>query len=732
MSEPQDGPVAAFCADLRRRWRESGRELVAVAREIKISRTQLYAILNGDIKRPPDFDGVVEPLLRACGAGPDEVAVWRQRHEVLTGVHAEIRRRRPPARLVPAQLPADLGVFHGRHAALAALDAATAPVVTISGVAGVGKTALAVHWAHRAAGRYPDGQLYADLRGFDRDEPADPAEVIRTLLDGLGAEPGQIPAGRDGQAALFRTLTSGRRLLVVLDNARDAAQVRPLLAAGPGVRTLITSRDRLTALVAGTGADPIRLDPPEPDEAVALLQRRAPIEAGAAATIVAGCGRLPLALALVAARVRQSGFSTPAAGLDDVRAVFSWSYDALGADAARLFRLLGPAAGDDIALPAAAALAGLEPIEARPLLRELVDASLLSEPAPGRFRLHDLLRAYARELAGADERRAALTRLLDHYTHTAYQAELALNPARAPIMLALESPPDETRPKQRVDIKAALEWLGTERAVLMAALRQAADEGLDRRAWQLGWALDTFLYQNKHWQDEDAAWAVALRAATALVDQPAAAQAHRFLAVVAGRLERFGDADEHMLRSAELCRQAGDDEGAAETEFMLSYVCWLRGDHDGALAHAERSLQQWTSLGDPLWAAKAGNAVAWYHAQLGDHPRAVAHYEAALSWLRDAGDQPDEAVVRHGLGLVRLAQGDHTGAAEQLHAGLDLVRRLDDPLMEAQLALSLGDVLRAAGDPAAARPEWERAHALLTAAGHPQAADVARKLAAAR
>lgn len=724
MAEAGDGPVAAFCADLRRRWRASGRDLVTVAREIRISRTQLYAILNGDIRRPPDFDGVVEPLIRACGGGTAEVAGWRQRHEVLVGVHAETRRRPPPARIRPAQLPADLHVFTGRAAALDALDAATAPVVTISGVAGVGKTALAVHWAHRAAGRFPDGQLYADLRGFDRDEPADPADVVRTFLDGLGAEPAWIPPGRDGQSALFRTLTADRRLLVVLDNARDAAQVRPLLAAGPGVRTVVTSRDRLTGLIAGTGADPVVLEPPETGEAVEMLRRRATIEPGEAAAIAAACGRLPLALALVAARVRQAGFTPAAAGLDDLRAVFSWSYRALRPDAARLFRLLGPAAGDDIALPAAAALAGLSPVEVRPLLGELVDAGLVSEPAPGRFRLHDLLRAYGRELVGDGERRTALTRLLDHYTRTAYQADLALNPARAPIMLAL----DGGDGKPRLDVKGALEWLETERAVLMSALRQAADEGLDRQAWQLGWALDTFLFEHRHWQDEGAAWAVALRAATGLVSSPAAAQAHRFLAVVAGRLERFDDADEHMRSSAALCRAAGDDAGAAETEFMLSYVCWLRGDHDGALEHAERSLDQWTALGHAAWIGKAGNAVAWYHAQLGDHRRAVTHYEAALARLQHAGDRPNEAATRHGLALVRLAQGDHAEAAGHLHAGLELARRLDDPVMEAQLSVSLGDTVQAAGDPAAARSEWEHAHALLTAAGHPQAAGVARLL----
>jgi tetratricopeptide (TPR) repeat protein len=755
--------VAEFCADLRRRWRASGRDLPSVAREVRISRAQLYAILNGEIKRPPDFDALVRPLVRACGGTDAELAEWRRRHEVLVAVHVELRRQRvapdEPGRSahdaggtpqaptsVPAQLPADVQVFVGRTSELAALDTTATRVAAITGTAGVGKTALAMHWAHRASSGFPDGQLYVNLRGFDRDdEVIDPADAIRGFLDALGVEPHHVPTNRDAQAALYRSLSAGRRLLVILDNARDADQVRPLLAGGAAVRTVITSRNRLTALVAEVGAHPLVLDLPDQVEATELLNSRitaGPQDEDATAAIVAACGRLPLALSLVAARVRQTGFPLATlaaelrrpgmATLHDVRAVFSWSYRALSPSAARLLRLLGLTAGAHITTDAVAALAGVSPPEADNTLRELTDASLLTERAPGRFELHDPLRAYAGKLAhetdNEDDRRAALTRLLDHYTHTAHEADRVLNPTRAPIPIVLDTLAGDTGPKKPLDIRAALEWLGTERAVLLSALRQALDAGLDRHAWQLGWALDTFLYEHHHWQDEGAAWAIALTAATTLMDRSAAAHAHRFLGVVAGRLDRFGEAHAHMSRAAELCRAGGDRPGEAETEFVLSYVCWLQQDRDHAFDHAQRSLELWAELDHSNWEGKASNAVGWYHAQLGAHRQAVPYYERAVALQQQAGDWANEAVARDGLGRTYHNLGYHEAAVDQYEHGLRLARALADPVMEAQLTIHLGDTYEAVGDSSSAREWWEEAHKMLTNAGHPQASDVARKL----
>ncbi|MEU4625053.1 tetratricopeptide repeat protein [Actinoplanes sp. NPDC023801] len=755
MGVVREGPVAAFCAELRQRWRASGRDLSGVARELRISRAQLYAILNGEIKRPPDFDTLVGPLIRACRGTEPELADWRRRHEVLTAVHTELRRRTKPAPSAPpsapapapAQLPADVEGFAGRAAALADLHATTARVVTITGLAGVGKTALAVHWAHRVAADFPDGQLYVDLRGFDPGrETVDPAEAVRGFLDALGVDPDRIPQGRDAQAALYRSRLSGRRVLVVLDNAFDADQVRPLLAGAPAVRTIVTSRHRLAELVAEVGAHPLSLEPPDRTEAIELLRRRiggAGWDAEAGAAVVAACGHHPLALALVAARIRHTGFSPATLALElgrphpdvlgGVRAVFSWSYRALSPAAARLFRLLGLTGGADISATAATALLAAAPADGERRLRELTDASLLTEHLPGRYRMHDLLRRYARDLAREtepdDERRASLTRLLDHYTHTAYEAELVLNPTRPPVPALVRGSAEDAGQKSRFDVKAALEWLNTERAVLMSSLRQAKDEGMDRHAWQLTWALDTVLNDQRRWQEEDAAWAVALRAATGLADRPAAAYAHRFLAVTAGRLERFDDAYTHLHDATRLCREAGDRAGEAETLYVLSYVCWLQADLDRALEHARRSMELWRELDHPGWEGKACNAVGWYLAGRGEPVQALEHHERALMLHRRTGNAASEALGLDVLGRAHHDLGRYEAAIDLYERGLRKARDITDPIIEAGLLAHLGDTCQAVGDDTGAREHWQAACTLLTDIGHAGAADVRRRLA---
>ncbi|MEV7969221.1 tetratricopeptide repeat protein [Sphaerisporangium sp. NPDC088356] len=735
-----------------------------------ISERQIREIESGRVAVPRS--STVRVLADTLELSPAERAAFQ--------LAAQPDAGRPP---VPAQLPADVDGFTGRAEALRALDAATAAVLTVSGPAGVGKTSLAVHWSRRVADSFPDGQLYVDLRGFSQHATVDPAEVIRGFLDALGVPPDGIPPGFAAQVALYRSRSTGRRLLVVLDNARDADQVRPLLPAGPAARTLVTSRRQLTALVAETGAAALTLDVPAIEEAVELLShrlgtaapqktdsntgspaaetrpRRSPTTADtgrrpsrleaevadgdAVAAIAAACGRLPLALALVGARARLTGFPPAAIAAElrhpggrlaalDIDAVFSWSYDALSRDAARLFRLLGLAAGADIAVAAAAALAGRALPEVRRTLAELSHASLVTEHAPGRYRMHDLLHAYAGERARVEEseaaRQAALTRLLDHYTHTAYQAELVLNPVRAPIPMTLGAPADGAEPKRVVDLAAALEWLRTEHAVLLTALRQAEEEGMHRHAWQLSWALDTFLNDERRWQDEGAAWAVALRAATAMTDRPAAAHAHRFLSAVNGRLDRFDDAHAHMRQALELSLAAGDRAGEAENRFVLSYVYWLQGDLERALDQAEQSLSLFTELDDPLWAGKASLAVGWYHSGLGAHQEALPFHLRALELQQRAGDLANEVVTWDSLGLLHQWLGDPETAIGHYERGLRLVATMDSPALQAQLLGHLGDASEATGDPQTARERWLEAYEIFHDLGHPQAGDLRRKL----
>ena len=381
--------------------------------------------------------------------------------------------RRPRAPRVPALLPPDVYRFAGRHGQLDQLDALLAPedlnngvvIAAISGMAGVGKTALAVHWAHRIAHRFPDGQLYVNLRGFDPGGSAmHPADAVRGFLDAFGVPAQQIPGSMEAQTGLYRTLVSGRRLLIVLDNARDAEQVRPLLPGSAGCLVVVTSRNQLSGLIAAQGARPMALGLMSTVDARALLatrlgDTRVAAEPDAVDGIIAGCARLPLALAVVAARCaispelplpRLAEEIRDTAGLDafagddratDVRTVFSWSYQALGPAAARLFRLLGLHPGPDLTAAAAASLAG-EPLpRVRAQLAGLTEANLLNEAIPGRYSLHDLLRAYAAELAQTiDGEGAAVHRILDHYLHTAHPLATLANPDRVQPALDASQP----------------------------------------------------------------------------------------------------------------------------------------------------------------------------------------------------------------------------------------------------------------------------------------------------
>src|SRR5215471_14883940 len=383
--------------------------------------------------------------------------------------------------VVPRQLPLAARHFAGRVEALKLLagliaeasgaDGGNRAVVisAIEGTAGIGKTTLAVHFAHQVAERFGDGQLYVNLRGFDpAGPPVDPGEAIRMFLAALGTPPGKIPAGLDAQAGLYRSLLAGKRMLVLLDNARDVDQVRPLLPASPGCLVLVTSRSQLTSLVAAEGAYPLILDVLTDAEAQELLGRRLgperiAAEAVAAQELVVLCARLPLALSITAARaasapglplaalaadLRDAGGRLDALdaghGAANVRAVFSWSYQQLDASAARVFRLLGLHLGPDIGIPAAASMTGLPRRQTRAALAGLARAHLLAEPAPGRYAFHDLLRAYAAERAHSDDseddRRAATHRMLDHYLHTAYPAAMLVFPTRKPITLAALQP----------------------------------------------------------------------------------------------------------------------------------------------------------------------------------------------------------------------------------------------------------------------------------------------------
>ncbi len=673
------------------------------------------------------------------------------------------RTARGPA---PAQLPAAVYAFTGRTRQLADLDRLltasqadasgaderpTAVVISaVSGTAGVGKTALAVHWAHRVAHRFPGGQLYVNLRGFDPGgRVTAPAEAVRGFLDALQVPAERIPASLDAQAALYRSLLAGRRVLVVLDNARDAEQVRPLLPGTPTALVLVTSRSQLSSLVAVDGAHALTVDLLTEDEARELLVRRLGPERitaqpQAVEEIITRCARLPLALTIAAARAIQSEFPLPALAAEladsdrrldalfagdavgEVRAVFSWSYTALTPAAAGLFRLLGLHPGPDISAPAAVSLAGLPPPRTRQLLAELARASLLAEHAPGRYAFHDLLRAYAADLAHThdtgDQRHSGVGRLLDHYLHTAYTADRLLDPARDRI--TLDPPAPGVTPEHPTEHGQAMAWLAAERPVLLAAVRQAAGSGFDTHTWQLAWTLDTFLDRQGHWHDLTAAWQAALDAARRFGDPTSQAYACRYLAYAHTRLGRYQDAHTHLRRALHLYALAGDCLGQAHTHHNLGLVWGRRGRPDQALGHAQQALALFRAADHRRGQALALNAVGCYHVLLGDHPQALTCCQQALTLFQQVGDRGGEASTWDSLGYAHHHLGQQARAVDCYQRALDLFRDLGDRYDEAATLARLGDTHHSAGAPAAARTAWQHALDILTDLDHPDADSV--------
>jgi DNA-binding SARP family transcriptional activator/tetratricopeptide (TPR) repeat protein len=742
---------------------------------------RLIIELTGPVAAEPLREGLRGKLMLAlyrCGRQADALRVYAEGAAVLAEEHgldpsAELQRlrqailvddpalmngrraevaARPAAAPVPAQLPMAVRGFTGRAALLDRLDGllagdgATAVVVSaMSGAAGVGKTALAVHWAQRVTHHFPDGQLYLNLRGFDPGGSAmSPAEAIRRLLDAFQVPPGRVPVSFDAQIGLYRSLLAGKRVLVVLDNARDAEHVRPLLPGAPGCLAVVTSRNQLTGLVAAEGAVPLALDLLSPAEARDLLANRlgadrVAAEPAAVDDIIESCARLPLALAIVAARAAVNATVPLTAvagqlrrarldGLDggdpftDVRAVLSWSYQVLDAESARLFRLLGLHPGPDIAAPAVASLAGRTAAQVRPLLAELAGAHLVTEHAPGRYTFHDLLRAYATELvhtADPDaERRAAAARMLDHYLHTAHAAALLLQPHREPIV-----PLAAGAAEPLADYAQAVGWLTAEQPVLLALVQRS-----DSHAWQLAWTLTTFLSRRGNWRDLAVSHRSALVAAQRRADRAGQAHAHRGIALASIELGHDDDAENHHHAALQLFTEVGAQTGQAQTHLDLALVRERQGRHADALEHAHQALELFRRAGNRFGQANALNAVGWHAAMLGEFEQTLVHCELALTTLRQMGDRFGQAATSDTLGYAHHHLGHHRQAVIHYQQALDLSRTLGDRYHEAVVLIHLGDLHRDAGAPAAAHAAWQGALETLEQLGHPDAEQVRAKL----
>ncbi|HEX6682543.1 MAG TPA: tetratricopeptide repeat protein [Candidatus Limnocylindrales bacterium] len=659
----------------------------------------------------------------------------------------------------PAQLPAAVRGFTGRADELAWLDTVAATtgsgmvVAVVSGTAGVGKTALVVHWAHRIADRYPDGQLYLNLRGFDpTGPPVAPAEGIRVLLEALGRPPDQIPASIEARAGLYRSLLAGRRMLIVLDNARDAEQVRPLLPGSPACLVAVTSRYRLGGLVAVEGAHPIKLDLLSAAESHQLLvsrlgEERVQREVAASQDIVERCARLPLALAIVAARaatqprVRLADLAAQLGRRDDtlepfvdedldLRAVFAMSYQRLRPPTRRLFCLLGLHPGPDTSVPAVASLAAIPPGEARHYLAELINANLVTEPAPGRYWLHDLLRRYATETAhadaAADERHEAIHRLLDHYLHSAHRAAVLLEPVRQPI--APDSPLPGVIPEGPAGYEEAMAWCTVERPVLLAAAHLAATGGFDTHAWRLARTLADFLQRRGYWDDQLTVGQLAVQAAGRLDDRLGQAESHRGVARAFGRLQRYPESLPHLHRALELYRELGHDAGQASIHMGLSWTANRQGDAPTALDQAEQALEIYLLTGDRSGQATALNSIGWNQGLLGQHGQALDTCRRAVSIVRELNDRNLEAHTVNSLALQYRHMGDFPNALRSYQESLDLFRELGIPYEEASTLIAIGDVHAAAGDGDSATRSWHDGLRILEELGSPHVDEIRSRL----
>ncbi|MFJ8579606.1 ATP-binding protein [Micromonospora sp. NPDC093277] len=667
-----------------------------------------------------------------------------------------------PARPVPAQLPADVNLV-GRGDPLAQLDRILAgrrsravTTIAIIGPAGIGKTSLAVHWAHRVRHRFPGGQLFVDLRGFDpRQPPLAAGLASAAFLDALGVPAPSMPADDIGRTGLLRSLLINRRMLLVLDNAQDSEQVRPLLLGGAGCLVLVTSRDRLVGLVAGNSAHSVELGPLTAEASRQLLAGRTgpprtAADSAAVDVITEACGGLPLALTVAAARITSRAstplqtvaqeLTRPGNRLDgfasrdtatDLRSCLDGSYQLLSEPAARLFRLLGLHPGPATAV-AAASLAGVSLYRAYPLLTELHQANLLTEQGDARYHQHDLIAAYAADLVRRDDqpsRHAGLRRLCDHYLRTSIAGARLLEPRRE--LPVVRTPSAGTVVLALAGAEDARNWFVAHHSTLLAMVRLAEVHGLATLAWQLAWALTSFLSRGGHWADQLAVHRVALRAARTDADLLGMSYAYRGMSRAYLRLGQPDAAEDVLLRALSLAAELGDQIGRARVHHGLSVAAEQRDDLRLALDRCRRSAAIFGALGDTCARAEVLNGAGWLNLLAGHVPRAMRQIRTALVLLRRFGERHGEASAWDSLGCAYAALGHREAADNCFRRALDLFLDLDDRYFQAEALVHLGDNRWDTGDWAAARKHWQRATHILTELHHPKTAGVRYRLACA-
>ncbi|MEV4615664.1 BTAD domain-containing putative transcriptional regulator [Kitasatospora sp. NPDC049258] len=683
----------------------------------------------------------VDTLEEELGIGPGRV---------LLAAHQQVRAEPPrPARpaAVPCQLPRASRGFAGRAADLARLDAAVRlpgrTVVLVCGAAGVGKTSLALQWAHRNTDRFPDGRLYVNLRGFDEVGPVDPREALGGLLRALDVADEAVPASLAERSELFRRLVAGRRMLVVLDNVRQAAQAAPLFADSPEVLTLVTSRSRLEERPDCAGVLRLTLDVLGRADALALLARvvepaRLAAEPAAARRIVELCDGLPLALRIAAARLASrpdwalvelaeeladEQTALPAlstGGALGVASALALSCRALSAPAARLFALLGLHAGQEVCPQAAAALGGLTAGEAQRLLAELGAAHLVEQPAPGLFARHDLVRLYARELTDTlpvDRRRAAVDRLLDYYLATTAALTTALGrprlPVRGPGLAPSGGVPVLDGPA------GALELFRREERAIRTLVVEGARRGHGERVWQLAYEVAPAYYHDGGFLPE---WEQLARSALVAAEESGSLEGRVWtssdLGMILGEQGRHAEQAELMERAVPLAERLGRRPPLVRCLSVLAEALYELGGARGALPLLERMVEMERAAGDDRSAAVQLNNLAECRLTLGEPERALPAAEESVRLLAGRTD-PALSISLGTLAEVRCGLGREEEALEVLLQALELDRELRDHRMEAQHAEETGVVLQGLGRDREAREYYLRSLEVLDRHGRP-------------
>lgn len=641
---------------------------------------------------------------------------------------------------VPAELPAPPGHFTGRDEELSALDRLLEQdgpqprIAFVAGPGGMGKTAFAVRWAHTVVHRFPDGQLYVDLGGHDPAGALPPAQALAQVLASLGVPAGRIPADTAARSALFRTLLSERRMLVVLDNAAGPDQVLPLVPPTAASLLLVTSRSRPTALAVHHAVHAVALDALDRHAAVALLAQvlgraRVDREPAAAAELAELCGGMPLALRIAAAKLaarpgrelaelaaelidddRLDELSVPGDSRS-VRTVFGSAYRALPAPAARLFRLLGLHPGATYTAHLAAAAADLPLPAARRLLAELVSAHLVAEVAPDRYRYHDLLRLYARECAVADETAAArdeaVARIVDWHLAVADAANRLVDPGRDRVRAAPAYPPAQLPFTD--DPVAALAFLDGERAGMQAVVRHAAEHGPQTAAWQLTYLLTGFFDSRGHWAErvELCRWGVA--AAARCGDPGAEGLMRSGLGVALIMTRRFDEALDVLQAALALTRRSGDTRGEGHVHNNIAVAHAGLRRHDAAVEAYQQALAVHTASGSALGVALGLNNIGDAYVRMGRAELSLEYLARALPAARELGNARLEAAALSGLGQAHAALGDFDTALDQLRKALAVRRHRGDRRHEAETRNTIGVTHLRRGDHRAALDEFGRA-----------------------